>query len=159
MTAMAYVGTYAKYNAGSIAGAWIDLEDFTDTNQFLAVCAELHKDEQDPEFMIQDYEGFPKRFYSESMLSDELFGFLALDEDDRELINAYLDAGFDGDILDAKYCFIGKFDSDIEFVQKILEDGNLLTDLPHYISHDWEKIARNIMFDYISENGYYFHTH
>ena len=23
-----YVGTYAKYNAGSIAGQWLDLEDY-----------------------------------------------------------------------------------------------------------------------------------
>ena len=26
-TARVYVGTYEKYNNGSIAGAWIDLED------------------------------------------------------------------------------------------------------------------------------------
>src|SRR5690349_16831915 len=52
-----YVGTYAKYNNGSIAGAWLDLEDYADKDSFLAACAELHKDEDDPEFMFQDFEG------------------------------------------------------------------------------------------------------
>lgn len=34
-----YVGTYAKYNDGSIEGAWLDLEDFRNKNEFEAdVC-------------------------------------------------------------------------------------------------------------------------
>ena len=56
-----YVGTYAKYNNGSIKGAWIDLEGL-DENSFHDACLELHKDESDPELMFQDFEGFPRRF-------------------------------------------------------------------------------------------------
>ena len=37
-----YVGTYAKYNAGSIKGAWLDLEDYADRDAFLEACRELH---------------------------------------------------------------------------------------------------------------------
>lgn len=61
-----YVGTYGKYNNGSIDGEWLDLSDYNDSQEFLAACAELHKDEHDPEFMFQDFEGFPRDFYSES---------------------------------------------------------------------------------------------
>ena len=50
-----YVGTYYKYNCGSIAGAWIDLENLT-KDEFYQKCKELHKGEQDPEFMFQDFE-------------------------------------------------------------------------------------------------------
>jgi hypothetical protein len=160
MNARAYVGTYAKYNEGSIAGAWIELEGFTDQEQFLAVCAELHKDEEDPEIMIQDYEGFPKRFYSESGLDDDLFEYLALDQDERELMDAYLDAGFDGDLSDAQDRLSGRFDNDKDFVQELLEDTEpYLRDLPHYMIIDWEATARNIMFDYTSSNGYYFNNY
>jgi antirestriction protein len=74
MTARLYVGTYAKYNNGSINGAWIDLEDHGDKVSFLAACAELHKDESDPELMFQDFEGFPRSLYSESSVSDETVG-------------------------------------------------------------------------------------
>lgn len=57
--ARVYVGTWGKYNGGSIAGAWIDLSTTEDYNAFLAECQKVHKDERDPEFMIQDSEGFP----------------------------------------------------------------------------------------------------
>lgn len=51
-----YVGTYAKYNNGSIFGKWLTLSDYSDLSEFYDACRELHKDEEDPEFMFQDYE-------------------------------------------------------------------------------------------------------
>ena len=51
-----YVGTYAKYNNGSILGQWLNLGDYSDLAEFYKACKELHADEQDPEFMFQDYE-------------------------------------------------------------------------------------------------------
>ena len=57
--ARVYVGTYKKYNEGSLAGAWLDLNDFKTYDDFLRKCREVHKSERDPEFMIQDSEGFP----------------------------------------------------------------------------------------------------
>ena len=52
-----YVGTYAKYNNGSIFGAWLDLTEYDDAEDFYKACAELHKDEQDPEFMFHSLYG------------------------------------------------------------------------------------------------------
>ena len=54
-----YVGTYKKYNNGSIAGGWVSLRDCKDYRQFLSKCRALHRGERDPEFMIQDTEDFP----------------------------------------------------------------------------------------------------
>ena len=51
-----YVGTYGKYNNGSLDGDWLDLDKFNSYEEFLAACRQLHKDELDPEFMIQDTE-------------------------------------------------------------------------------------------------------
>lgn len=68
-----YVGTYAKYNNGSIEGAWLDLSDFSSKEDFYEACADLHKDEADPEFMFQDWENIPSDFIGESWLSDEFF--------------------------------------------------------------------------------------
>ena len=47
-----YVGTYKKYNNGSLAGAWLDLSDYSDKEEFLNACHELHNNESDPEFMF-----------------------------------------------------------------------------------------------------------
>ena len=67
---MVYVGTYAKYNAGSLKGAWMNLNLYNSKQDFLKACYDLHKDEADPELMYQDLEGFPKTFYYESDISN-----------------------------------------------------------------------------------------
>ena len=76
-----YVGTYEKYNNGSIGGGWMSLEGH-DKESFYAACAELHSDESDPEFMFQDFQNFPREFYGESGLAAEIWDWLELDEDD-----------------------------------------------------------------------------
>ena len=54
-----YVGTYKKYNEGSLNGAWLTLTDYNDYDAFCEACQELHKDEGDPEIMIQDCMDMP----------------------------------------------------------------------------------------------------
>ena len=44
--AKVYVGTYGKYNNGSLSGAWLDLSDYSDKEEFYEACRELHKDEE-----------------------------------------------------------------------------------------------------------------
>jgi antirestriction protein len=103
-----YVGTYAKYNAGSIKGAWLKLEDYADREDFLAACADLHKDESDPELMFYDFQCFPKAFYGESYIDAALWDWLALDEHDRELLAVYQDhIDESGTIDEAREAFCG----------------------------------------------------
>ena len=71
--ARVYVGTYAKYNSGSIAGRWLNLADYANRAEFLAACRALHKDEHDPEFMFQDYEGVPSWMIGESHIDAEVW--------------------------------------------------------------------------------------
>ena len=58
--ASVYVGTYAKYNNGSLFGAWLNLSDYSDKEEFYEACRELHKDEEDAEYMFQDWENVPE---------------------------------------------------------------------------------------------------
>lgn len=71
--ARVYVGTYNKYNSGLLFGKWLDLSDYSDKDEFMEACRELHEDEQDPEYMFQDYENIPEALISESWLSDKFF--------------------------------------------------------------------------------------
>lgn len=57
--AKVYVGTYKKYNEGSIKGGWLNLAEYETYGDFVAACRRLHSDERSPEYMIQDSEGFP----------------------------------------------------------------------------------------------------
>ena len=152
-----YVGTYAKYNSGSINGAWVRLDQFSNADEFEAYCLELHKDEIDPEFMYQDFENFPDEYYSESEINPDLWEFLALDDDDRAMYEAFKEAGMEGTFSDAQEAYSGKFNNNVDFVYDLLEScGDIPKDLPSYIHIDWESTARDIMYDYSEANGYYF---
>ena len=65
-----YVGTYAKYNAGSIAGKWLDLDKFKNGKEFEAACRRIHSDESEPEFMFQDVETDPGCDWQEGLYSE-----------------------------------------------------------------------------------------
>jgi antirestriction protein len=159
-TARIYVGTYAKYNNGSIGGKWLDLEDYADRDAFLDACRELHKDEADPELMFQDFEGFPRSYYSESSVPEELWDWLALDEDDRELLAVYQDnVRDDGDIDDAREAFMGKYNSAADWAENWLEDTGGLECVPEHLRNyiDYNAYARDAQYGggvtFVRHNG------
>jgi len=151
-----YVGTYAKYNNGSIKGAWLDLDDYTDRESFYEACKELHKDESDPELMFQDFEGFPRSLYSESNVSDELIEFANLDDDDRELLAVYNDnVDGDGDIEAAREAYCGKYDSPADWAEQWLDDTGGLEGVPEHLKNyiDYEAYARDAEMNFVRHDG------
>lgn len=161
MTIQVYVGTYAKYNNGSIGGAWVDLETFNNEEDYTAHITELHKDEEDPEFMIQDFEGFPREFYSESGLDSRIWEWLELDDNDRERLEAFLDCFGDcaGDIFEAaENAYYGQSDSDLDFAYEYIDSTGMLAAVPESIKgyFDYDKFSRDLMQDFSSSNGHYF---
>ena len=68
-----YVGTYAKYNEGSLRGKWIDLSECYDQDEFMEVCHELHQDEEEPELMFQDWGNIPEELIDEGHLDSNFF--------------------------------------------------------------------------------------
>lgn len=165
-----YVGTYKKYNEGSIFGEWLNLSDYSDYNELYEAMKELHNDEEDPEFMFQDYE-FPKLFISQGLISES-----HISKDIYEIAEKINDSGLEFEIIEAyvdcigNYCkdteelldrisdsYYGEFNSDEDFTQEMLEqDGSIPENLPSYIFIDWQKTAYNFMFDYSCSNRHYF---
>ena len=47
-----YVGTWAKYNAGSLSGEWLALRDYDNYSELCEVMRAIHEDESDPEPML-----------------------------------------------------------------------------------------------------------
>ena len=149
-----YVSTYAKYNNGSLKGSWVDLTEFSDYSEFLEYCKNLHSDEHQPELMFQDFEG-PKGLYSESDLS-EVYDYL--DALDRSGIDAEaFEAGYELDIplesiADAYY---GQYRNDSDFAYDY--SAGLI---PEHVwplnCIDWHQAARELMYDFMEENGFYF---
>lgn len=163
-----YVGTYKKYNEGSLFGMWIDLEKVSDAGEFFDVCRALHADEDDPEFMFQDYQGFPESMYYESMCEDEIqdildYVALNLNEDDKELLEEYQDA-YDStanisDLDKIKDYYCGQYDSLEDYAEELMNECYNIPDfLVNYI--DYKAVARDLEMDgtFISSNGFVFDT-
>lgn len=158
-----YIGTYHKYNNGSLFGMWVNLAAFSDYDDFMNFARALHSNEPDPEIMLQDAQYFPDAYYSESPDREGIekaIAFAALDDHDRELLEAYIEATSNNNatIEDAQEAFVGEYDSHEDFAESLYEEMGY--EVPEWIGcHiDWKGLARDLMMDYYEENGYYFHA-
>lgn len=149
-----YVGTYGKYNDGSLCGLWIDLSSFSDYDEFIDFCKAIHADESDPELMAQDYEGFPREWYNEGFMSEEDFDHIQeytelCDKHGQEAVDDYMEFHDELDNFEEAYC--GEWDSEEDFARHIIDECNNLEsemgDLARYF--DYEAFGRDLfMYDY-----------
>ena len=153
-----YVGTFAKYNNGSIFGEWLNAEDYSDKEGFVEACKELHKDEPDLELMFQDYEGFPSVFYGESDIDCRLWDWLEFDETDREVIEVWLSENTldkNEELQSVVDSFTARYDSWEAYAEEMVSS---LGDVPEHITNyiDYEKMGRDMMIEssgYVEYNG------
>ncbi len=163
-----YVGTYGKYNSGSLRGAWLDLTTFADYDEFLAVCRYIHRDEADPEFMAQDFDSFPREWYTEGFMSEREFdliqAYAELDDDEREAFEVYV-AAFgssrdDVSIFDNfREAFCGKWSSEEEYAEQLVDDCCMLEGAPEFLKSyfNYAAFARDLFIDdYYFESGFVF---
>jgi antirestriction protein len=158
-----YVGTYSKYNDGNLFGMWVDLVKCGDYDTFMEVCHNLHADEEDPELMYQDYECFPKAWYSESGIDEDTFDkiieYAELDEDDREAFEEFTDS-FGNDSFDSfKERYMGKWDSEKDFAEHIVDECYNLDDMMGHLASyfDYDAYARDLFIDdFYFTDGYVF---
>lgn len=159
-----YVGTYEKYNSGSIAGKWIDIDNLSE-EEFTEAIEELHSDEEDPEFMFQDYE-VPAAFenlVSESGIDSELWEikdwYNEQSEIQHEAFNAYVNLGNDPDPVRFEDVYIGHYISEADFCEQQAEELGELSNVPDYIKNciDWQDVWDSALtYDYEFENGFMF---
>ncbi len=166
--AQIYVGTYAKYNAGSIFGKWLILSDYYDKEEFYEACRQLHADENDPEFMFQGYENIPEGLIGESWLSDNFFPLRdELENMDDNRQDAFFEwCEYDGyhidnmDVSDviAKFneAYIGQYNDEEDFAQYEAEACfNIPAEILPYF--DYQAFARDLFCtDYYMCDGFVF---
>jgi antirestriction protein len=158
-----YVGTYGKYNSGSIEGAWIDVTEL-DKDEFYSKCKELHKDEEDPEFMFQDWETIDllKDFISEGGTDKEFWELKEqikdLSNEQIEALTAYQNLFGTIDVQDFEDRYYGHFEGffgDINsvFGQHMLEEMGELENVPQHLRYyiDEEAYGRDLLINDFSE--------
>lgn len=141
MEAKIYVGTYKKYNEGSLYGKYLDLTEFANKEEFYLACQALHSDEQDAEFMFQDWEGvisdMPEKWRGESYISETVFKFLQGFADEEDKTEPFLEwlkySGYSGDFdyLKQKFeeAYIGEFENEKAFAEHLAEELGYYTAL------------------------------
>ena len=159
-----YCGTYRKYNEGSLFGAWLDIARFSDFEEFINVCRQLHADEEDPELMFQDYECFPSSLYSESCMDEDTFEkileYARMEDRDREAFDDYLDLGHDFNVARFREAYCGHWSSEKDFAMDIIDScydiERQMGSLASYF--DYDAFARDLfMYDYeMGENNHVF---
>ena len=90
-----YVGTYAKYASGSIAGEWLALP--MDDDNLAEALKRIAGDEASPEYMIQAYQTDFRidEACDIKTLNAATRGLVELDEEQREIFIAELEQGED----------------------------------------------------------------
>ena len=158
-----YVGTYGKYNDGSLRGLWIDLSSFNDYDEFINFCKAIHADEEDPELMAQDYEGFPREWYTEGFMSEDDFDNILeysdmCDKHGVDAVDDYIEFNDSLDNFEEAYC--GEWDSEEDFARHIIEEcynlEKMMGSLANYF--DYEAYA-DALFDWdynMGTNGHVF---
>lgn len=118
-----YVGTYAKYNDGSLFGMWVNIASFDDYESFIEFCKAIHGDEDDPELMYQDYQDFPRCWYCESGLHENFDKILAFAEiHDTDAAYIYInELGYD-DVTGFKEAYLGEWEDEESFAWHIYEE-------------------------------------
>lgn len=162
-----YVGTYEKYN-NALPGGWLNLSDYSNKEEFYEACKKLHKDENDPELMFQDWENIPDVLISESWLSENFFALRDavedLDDTEQEAFFVWCnykshdlsEEDADDLVRDFQDEYQGQYDDEEEFAYQMVEE---CYDLPDFAKtyFDHEKFARDLfMCDYYFENGFVF---
>ena len=140
-SARIYVGTYGKYNAGNLHGAWIDLADHCDLDSFYEACKDLHSDENDPEFMFQDVECNLQGAISESHINPKIFEVLDMNEDQQLMLSLFTQVNtyeLDFAIDNFEEAYAGSADTCADFAQELAELDGFDHDAMRMIVVDWQ---------------------
>ena len=113
-----------------------------------------HADEEDPELMAQDYEGFPRQWYNEGFMSEDDFDNILeysdmCDKHGSDAVDDYMEFHNTLDNFEEAYC--GEWDSEEDFARHIVSECyNLereMGDLARYF--DYEAFGRELfIYDY-----------
>ena len=153
-----YVGTYGKYNNSSIKGAWLDLENYCSAEEFAEACAELHSDEADPEYMYQDHEGIPASMISESSLHADVWEWLELDEDQRDIAAAWAENGCDWREAQEHHVATCGYQMDVDkmLVENWYESNEVPDHVAPYIDEEYLARDQRHYFAIIEHDGQYY---
>jgi antirestriction protein len=166
-----YVGTYGKYNEGSLHGKWFDLESFQDAESFERACRNFHSDESDAELMFQDWENIPSFLICEYFLNPDAFLYFQeaaqIDSTTADAFRLYCEhmtswpefgTDFETMLEGFHQSYQGYYggamkDPKTEFACQYIEDTGLLCGVPELLERyfDYEAFGRDMFLESYTE--------
>lgn len=165
-----WVGCLACYNEGRLVGDWFDADDCPDDQESFNESVKVPRShtaagpDGHEEFWVFDHENSPVGGEYSPMAAQEYAEWIKdLDAHERPAFQAYMSNGYDFDsesVENFHEAYQGEYDSDADFAANFADD---IGAIPEGLSWplnciDWEYAARELMYDYFSENGYYFRS-
>ena len=160
--AAVYAGTYKLYNEGSLYGKWFYFDEYESKEEMLENIESYFKGiDADPEIMFQDYENFPRMFYSECSLSEELFNYCKYVEQDptyTESVDAFINVFGEWDESKFNDKYLGYFEDYYDLAKYFIDCGCI--EIPPEIKNyfDYESYGRDLSYDLYEFDGYYFYN-
>lgn len=155
-----YAGTYGLYNRGSLFGNWFYFDEYQDLDEMKESITTFFKDvDADPEIMFQDYENFPRMFYSECSISEELFNYCKYVEQNptyTESAYAFVNVFEEWDESKFNDKYLGYFEDYYDLAKYFIDCGCI--EIPPEIENyfDYDAYGRDLSFDFSEYDGYYF---
>lgn len=156
-----YAGTYGMYNSGSLYGKWFYFDEYESREEMLSIIYEYLKEEDDdPEIMFQDFEGFPRELYSECSLSEELFDFCDYIRENpgiEDAVTAYVKCFNEWNESDFEDRYLGYFSDYYDLAMHFVDNGciDIPSELERYF--DYDSYGRDIAYDFAEYDGHYFY--
>jgi len=155
-----YVGTFGKYNKGSLYGKWLNIKDYKTVDDFYKACEQLHSNEYDSEFMFQDWEYIPNKFIGGGWIDPKLFELIHHPDMEHIDINTLFDfldcSDCSTNIFEVheiiekfKECNRGHWDNFREFAYEDFYSTKICPTGCHCENYmDWDKYAHDLQQDY-----------
>ena len=170
MNTQIFVGTYAKYNNGDLSGGWFDICNYSSAESLLNAFSDFFETgSMNVEWMIQDMEEHAEALGVEESMSEEEWeevyeALEALEAShlDIDVVQAYCKNTGEpinsDSIREAEEAYQGTYDSDEEFAEEIAEQIGAVNHGASWPNNciDWERAARELMYDYFEMDGHYF---
>lgn len=164
-----YIADLAAYNAGNLAGKWLDLDNFADAEELKDAISDWLKERGIEEYAVHDYDDCPAQDkFGEDPDLDELFNYNMLYGKYGDSFATWFDLRYNGCDCDAwedEYNDenMGEWESWEDFAKYLIDDCWALGEIPDYLKNyiDYSAFARDLQCDgdYTEQDGYFFRNY
>jgi len=168
LTPRAWVGCLGCYNVGSLNGLWLDGDVCDDLiaaglaidGAHSPICKRCGSDE----FNVFDHENFAGIITGEcppSQAADAARELAGVDDNEREILAAWLANGMPFDLDAMRDAYIGEYSHDEAMAEEYLDSTGLLDDAPEFLVRyfDLAAYAYELAQDMFEINGHYFRAY